>query len=282
MYRGVTRRAQAMLSPLVARLTRPRVRGSAGPEVEAAEFDERGIPVPPLRLRGLVSGQDAVEEWLRGGAQDACLIRELVERHTGTLSEMRSILDFGCGCGRVARWWGDLHGPVIVGNDYDADLTNWCQENLPGIAVKTNAPEPPLPFDSDTFDFVYAISLFTHLTADAQEAWMRDVFRVLRPGGLLLFTVHGQIFTNHLTDQQRDLFAEGRIVVRNPEVNGAQACASYDPPAYVHGQLLPNAGLELIEVVPGDWAHGQVWTPMVLQDKYLARKPPRSRASPAS
>jgi hypothetical protein len=138
MSRGVKRGAQAMFSPLAAWLRRPRVRGSARSEREATEFDERGIPVPPLRLRGLVSGQGAVEEWLRGSAQDACLIRELVERHNGTMSEMGSILDFGCGCGRVARWWGDLHGPAIFGNDYDADMTSWCQENLPGIAVKTN------------------------------------------------------------------------------------------------------------------------------------------------
>jgi SAM-dependent methyltransferase len=159
-------------------------------------------------------------------------------------------------------------------------MIEWCQSNLSQVTVTTNDIAPPLPFDAESFDLVHAISLFTHLNADAQRQWIREVHRVLRPGGLLLFTTHGEIFTNQLSTAQREAFARGQVVVRNPEVNGAQPCASYHPPAHVRGELLPRAGFELIDTMPGGWARERVWTAMVLQDKYLALKP--RLAEPAS
>jgi SAM-dependent methyltransferase len=268
MAPGETRSLRAAAHRVAARIKR----GPTMPEKDETDVDERGIAVPPADLRGIVGGAEAVAEWLSGGAQDAGLIRAMVERDHGPMSAMTSVLDFGCGCGRVARWWGDLAGPHVFGSDYDPAMTAWCQANLPWMTVSTNGPEPPLPFDPDSFDLVYAISLFTHLTVSAQAAWMSDVARVLKPGGVVLFTTHGEIFTNQLTAEQRQAYGAGEVVVRNSEVNGAQACSSFDPPTFVAERLLPAAGLELVRATPGDWAEGQIWTAMVLQDKYLARK----------
>jgi hypothetical protein len=44
--------------------------------------------------------------------------------------------------------------------------------------------------DSNTFDMVYAISVFTHLPEDMQFAWLDELERVAKPGGLLLLSVH--------------------------------------------------------------------------------------------
>jgi hypothetical protein len=111
------------------------------------------------------------------------------------------------------------------------------------------------------------------LVARSHRAWMLDVHRVLRPGGVVLFTTHGVIFTNQLSDAERERLAAGAVVVRNSEINGAQACSSFDPPVYVRDELLPACGLELVRTVPGDWEHGRIWTAMVLQDKHIARRP---------
>lgn len=222
-----------------------------------------------------MSWYEEPELWLRTGENDSGLIRELVERNDRPLREMAAILDFGCGCGRVARWWSDLEGPRIHGCDYDGRLTEWCRTSLPFLAVKTNAPEPPLPFRRETFDLIYALSLFTHLSQEVQDRWMVDVGRLLRPGGMLLFTAHGERFLAHLTDAQRATFARGELVVRSPELSGMEGCAAFHPLPYVREQLLAGAGLELLEAVTEDRGADGLETPMTLQDSYLARKPAR-------
>jgi SAM-dependent methyltransferase len=241
---------------------------------EPREFDDKGLPVPPGRLRRLVSlGHVDADSWLRTGEIDAGLIGGLVEANNRPLDEMAAILDFGCGCGRIARWWEDLEGPQLYGCDYDGRLTDWCKTNLPFLTTKTNASEPPLPFKSETFDLIYAISLFTHLTANAQQSWLLDVRRLLKPGGLFLFTLHGERFTGLLTAEQREAFAKGELVVLSPELSGMEGCAAFHPPRYVRDQFLPTAGLELLESVHEDRSGDPAGPPMALQDNYLARKP---------
>jgi SAM-dependent methyltransferase len=240
---------------------------------EDVERDERGVPLPPRRLRQRVSGFDDAARWLRAGEVDARLIRELLQANDEPIEQMSAVLDLGCGCGRVARWWAGLGGPRIYGCDYDGMLTDWCRQNLPFLRVKTNASVPPLPFRGESMELVYAISLFTHLAAEAQRQWFADVARVLEPGGLFLFTVHGERFLPRLDEAQRRRFAEGSLVVLHPDRSGEQSCAAFDPRSYVVDHLLPTAGLELIATVYEDRAGDCLESPMALQDNYLARKP---------
>ena len=101
------------------------------------------------------------------------------------------MMDFGCGCGRVTRHLKDLPGNVH-GSDYNPHLVHWCAEHLPFGEFRTNDAEPPLPYDDDFFDFLYSISIFTHLDEPLQVPWMHELARVVRPGGLLLITVMGE------------------------------------------------------------------------------------------
>ncbi len=50
---------------------------------------------------------------------------------------------------------------------------------------------PPLEFDSASFDLVWAISVFTHLT-DNSIPWLLELHRILKPGGLLIATYMGR------------------------------------------------------------------------------------------
>src|SRR5262249_39717824 len=50
---------------------------------------------------------------------------------------------------------------------------------------------PPMPFPSDSFDFVYGISVMTHLMPDIQFAWLAELARVTRQDGLCILTFAG-------------------------------------------------------------------------------------------
>jgi SAM-dependent methyltransferase len=192
---------------------------------------------------------------------------------------MGSLLDFGCGCGRVARYWANLEGPAIHGVDTSASLVRWCRRNLTFMEATRIDPLPPLPRPSAQFDLVYALSVFTHLPEEAGRAWMEELVRALRPGGLLLFTVHGERFIRDLTDAQKARFHSGQIVFTEPpEFAGTNRYGAFHPPDYVSGQLLRGVGVELLDAVYEDLTGGAGVSPMPVQDNYLVRKPASNAA----
>jgi SAM-dependent methyltransferase len=270
----VKRRMQDSL----ARLDYRREERAIAQEVEAKETESGpadGIPVPPPLLRVRVTGSHADrDEWLAASATDAELIRATLERNTAPLEEMQAFLDFGCGCGRVARHWAGLEGPAIHGTDVSRQAVHWCRRNLPFMRTVRCGPEPPLEYGDGAFDFVYALSVLTHLTEEGGRRWLAELVRVIKPRGLLLFTVHGERFLDQLEDADDvTRFRRGEaVVVERPLVlAGTNSFASFHPPEYVKGDLLPSVGVDLVEAVYEDTVGGGL-TPMPVQDNYLVRK----------
>jgi len=214
-----------------------------------------GPPLPPRPLMVRVAGTADADWFLRAGRAGYDAIAAAV-----SLGEAESVLDFGCGCGRVTRYWYDFPGSV-AGTDLDARAIAWCRENLPFARFETNGLAPPLAFPDASFDLVYALSVFTHLTADLQLAWRDELRRVLRPGGLLLVTTHGRSYVPRLTAEERKRFERGELVVRWGEVAGSNLCSAYHPEAYLREAFAD--GLELVRVEP-EGARGNPTQDLVL------------------
>jgi SAM-dependent methyltransferase len=186
-----------------------------------------GRPVPPRRLMVRVAGTADGDWFLRSGraAYDA------IAAHV-PIAELGSVLDFGCGCGRVTRYWDDFDGDV-AGSDLDAGAIEWCRANLGFARFERNGLAPPLAFDRESFDLVYALSVFTHLTEELQLSWRDELLRVLRPGGLLLLTTHGRSYAPRLDPDERARFERGELVVRWSDVPGTNLCSAYHPESYL-------------------------------------------------
>jgi len=206
---------------------------------------DRGLPVPPPALRVKVVGHADARAFLAGGRDDNAMIREALSRGDKHVETLERVLDWGCGCGRIARWWSDLSDVEIDACDYNADLAEWVDRNLPFVRARTNELLPPLPYDSSRFDLVYAISIFTHLTDELASSWMREIQRVLAPGGHFFFTTHGELYKDRLTSSERDRFDAGQSVVQFASTAGSNLCAAYHPRAWVESRLLD--GFELVE-----------------------------------
>lgn len=101
------------------------------------------------------------------------------------------ILDWGCGCGRSARYAARVPGVAFTGCDIDAENVAWCSAHLAGTYVPTTM-RPPLPFPDSSFDLLYGVSVFTHMREPLQDAWLAELERVSAPGAILLMTVHGR------------------------------------------------------------------------------------------
>jgi SAM-dependent methyltransferase len=124
------------------------------------------------------------------------------------------ILDFGCGPGRVTAFLRKrLPRALLHGSDIDEEAITWARAKLGDVAdFVTNGPMPPLPFEKGFFDFVFALSVFTHLPEDMQFAWLADLKRVLRNGGYMLASVHGENYLSGPFSQYKAAFHEKGFV----------------------------------------------------------------------
>lgn len=149
----------------------------------------------------------------------------LLAKQGAALADMEAILDFGCGCGRVIRHLPE--GPRLVGTDYNPELIGWCREHLP-FEFTQNRSEPPLPFPDETFDFVYALSVFTHQRPELQRPWMAELERITRSGGFLLISVFDATQAEiDLSGQDLAQFRSGELVVFGADKPGQNECSAY-------------------------------------------------------
>src|SRR5262245_48141507 len=120
----------------------------------------------------------------RGAYQD------ILSAITG-LSRPLAALDFGCGSGRILRWFLDDPGIDLTGCDIHAPTIEWMRTAYSGAArLYVNQPEPPLDEPDGSFDLVFCGSVFSHLPDWAP--WLLELRRVLKPGGILVASVHGR------------------------------------------------------------------------------------------
>jgi SAM-dependent methyltransferase len=229
---------------------------AAFPEVvrPTARQGADGLPLPPPILRVRVTGKARAGEFLEQSHRAEQTIRNAVQRAGRDLEDLDAILDFGCGCGRVMRRWAGLSGPSLYGSDYNPDLIDWCRKHLPFAEFGVNGLEPPLDYDDGQFDLVYALSVFTHLTEPLQHLWLAELRRVIKPGGLLLFTTRGKAWTWDLKPEERARYEAGELVVRYEETAGTNLCAVFHPWPYVHERM--TTGFELKESLPWHLSDG--------------------------
>jgi SAM-dependent methyltransferase len=222
------------------------------------------LPIPPERLMLLVAGTGDAGWFLESGARAAVSIRSALESAGVSLDGLSAILDFGCGCGRVLRHWAGLRA-AVYGCDVSTAHLRWCRRNLRFGRFDTNRLDPPLVHGDGAFDLVYALSVFTHLDAARQRAWMDELGRVLRGGGHLLLTTHGRHYLGGLTPEQARRFERGELVVVAPRAAGSNDCGAFHPESYVREELA--RGWQVAAFVP----EGALGNPK--QDLWLLRKP---------
>jgi SAM-dependent methyltransferase len=195
-----------------------------------------GLPIPPSWLIVQVAGAASIPWFLEGGKMAFADILSTLKRNGIDVNSLRSILDFGCGCGRVTRYWKGK-GTRVFGTDYNPSLIRWCRKNIPYAKFETNRLTPPTVYGTGEFDLVYAVSVFTHLTERDQISWMHELSRILRPGGYLLITTHGESLIGGLSDVDQGSFRMGRLVVKHREASGTNLCGAYHPQEYVRETL---------------------------------------------
>jgi SAM-dependent methyltransferase len=161
------------------------------------------LPVPESRGMLRTTRISDIDTFNFTGLTDFGRLRLLIEGclPLTTMDHLR-ILDWGCGCGRLSRFMESHFGEDrVFGVDIDPVNIKWDQQNLDNKRYTLVAAEAALPFLDQSFDFIYGISVMTHLGLDDQCAWLRELHRVLAVRGILILTYHGlAAFFAHVND----------------------------------------------------------------------------------
>lgn len=162
-------------------------------------------PLPPDTLRYRVHGDRELASFVAVGERCAADVLVALSAVGDNLRSSQSVLDFGCGCGRVAVWLNKhiSEDARFVGVDVDRELVEWCQRNLAFGTFREISPLPPLPFGEGSFDLVLAISVFTHLDEARQMSWLAELHRILGVGKLLVASFDNGERTESLDTRER-------------------------------------------------------------------------------
>lgn len=175
---------------------------------------------PPLHLRRYVGAARTFEI---SGAEFLAYLRLLADLQPG-----ERVLDLGCGCGLMALFLRDYLQPSAqyVGVDVYKPAVRWCTRHLearnPNFRFvhadirnqaynptgSVSATEYTLPVGDQSFDVVLLKSVFTHLRPAETTNYLKEIRRVLAPGGRCL----GTFFL--LNRRQEELAAEGRSTLK--------------------------------------------------------------------
>ncbi len=114
--------------------------------------------------------------------------REVLRRFARVIGRQKPVWDLGCGPGQTARYLKDL-GVGISGLDLSDKMLEQARALHPDIHFrKGNILE--LDFEKNSIAGVVAFYAIVHFTEREVGTAFREVFRVLRPGGIFLFTFH--------------------------------------------------------------------------------------------
>ncbi len=244
IHRGLE--VTGLIGPLHRRQER---RIAQGPHVAL----EDGRPMPPAELRVITGGTPDPVWFSDRGRADAERFLALAAAHGLDRAKPIDVWDLGSGSGRIARWMA----PEVVaaagafhGSDINPRLAAWCAANLPGRYL-VNRLRPPVKLAAGSKDLVYAYSVLTHLRETATRAWLAEIARVLRPGGLALLTFHDEDYARAWGPPGvAEALKSQDYMILNNALEGSNYMSSWTSRRYFAELAAPR--FDVLEIQPGD------------------------------
>ncbi len=153
-----------------------------------------GNIVPPGWICQSFTSNPSSEQYYRSGYQAMINFENILSRHDVKLDSLNSILDFGCGASRVLSPFRTKTNAALHGIDLHKNAIKWCIDNVPFGNFQVGKTLPPMNYENNKFDFLYAISVLTHLNEEMQNSWLMEFQRILKPDAILIVSYRGEDF----------------------------------------------------------------------------------------
>jgi len=153
------------------------------------------LPTMPEENVQLMITGDKGDAVMSDGFASYRLFRNLYERHATPIVHCGNILDFGCGWGRIIRFFlKDVKPSRLLGVDPVEEMVALCKQQNRWCGFERIPFVPPSQLKGSTFDLIYSFSVFSHLSEEMHKKVLAELTRLLKPGGLLVVTTRGREF----------------------------------------------------------------------------------------
>jgi SAM-dependent methyltransferase len=182
----------------------------------------------------------------------------VVEDSARLLGEVagRRVLEVGCGAAQCARWLA-ARGAEVAAFDVSRAQLRLAGDGVPLVCADAEA----IPFRDASFDVAFSAFGALPFVADSARV-MREVARVLRPGGRWAFSVTHP-FRWCFPDDDSSLTVSTSYFDRTPYVEQANGVATYVEHHRTFGDRLREvvaAGFVVRDVVEPEWPEGHTTT----------------------
>jgi SAM-dependent methyltransferase len=201
-----------------------------------------GVPAPDIQTRFTgVAGDNTFRE----GWSFYRLVKNIVRQHGLALQSNQTVVDFGCGWGRIIRFFlKDVAPGNIWGLDCLPEVISICQETNPLCQFKLVEPLPPTSIAAASVDLIYCYSVFSHLAEDAHRQWLAEFQRMLKPGGLLIATTRPREFIPQCAEVRQKQITLGQMGAASAFEDTASALAAYDQGLFCYS---PTGGGDILD-----------------------------------
>jgi len=152
---------------------------------------------------------------------------------------MLDVLEVGAG-----RWASsfDPEKTRFVGIDAREDLVESARANFPAGRFDVMGPDPILPYEKGSFDLVFSVTVMHHYPPQAKRTLLSEMWRVARPGGLLMFLEYF-VFTRQMEDPDTHPTSVTRFVELVLGATAGQVTLEYVESLRYPGEDLHRGGL---------------------------------------
>lgn len=181
------------------------------------------------------------------------------------------ILDWGCGVSRTV-----IHLPKytseaeIHGCDINKKMISFNKNNFKQIAYSLISNEPPTSYEACYFDLIYGMSIFTHIEGNLQELWFKEINRILKVGGIFLFTTHGKFFYSKLLPFEKNKLFERGLYSKVYKQRGHRMMSTYNAPEALKKVI--EKYFSILEFHAGEADRSKIGG----QDLWLVKKKPKT------
>ncbi len=136
------------------------------------------------------------EEFFASGERTVAeeILTDMINICQGKDPRLMKVLEIGCGAGRVTRALSRLFGDVYA-VDISGEMVAQARQALagqPNAHVFQNSGADLAVLGGVQMDFAFSTIVFQHIpSCEVIENYVREVHRLLRPGGLFKFQVQG-------------------------------------------------------------------------------------------